>query len=199
MSTARSEREVYDAFYRGNPPWEIGRAQPALAELARSGKLQGRVLDAGCGTGDLSLELASHGLSVLGIDVSPLAIAKAQAKAQSRGFAVDFLVWDARELSGLGHRFDTVIDSGLFHVLDAPETYVEGLRTLLRTSGRVHLLCYCDEEPAGLGPRRVSASELREAFSIGFRLDSLTKTQCNNHRNDGAVAWLASFTRVFSP
>jgi hypothetical protein len=32
------------------PPWEIGQPQPVFAELAASGEIRGRVLDAGCGT-----------------------------------------------------------------------------------------------------------------------------------------------------
>jgi SAM-dependent methyltransferase len=46
----------FDAAYHGTPPWEIGRPQPALAELAEAGALRGRVLDVGCGTGEHALE-----------------------------------------------------------------------------------------------------------------------------------------------
>ena len=49
------EAEDFDSVYmQGVPPWDIGRSQPAFAELAERGLLAGRVLDAGCGTGEQS-------------------------------------------------------------------------------------------------------------------------------------------------
>jgi hypothetical protein len=48
----------------------------------------------------------------------PAFLALAEAKAAERGLRVRFLVWSALELGALGERFDTVLDSGLFHVLD---------------------------------------------------------------------------------
>jgi 2-polyprenyl-3-methyl-5-hydroxy-6-metoxy-1,4-benzoquinol methylase len=56
----------WDAAYRnevfgGPPPWNIGEPQPAIAELIRLGKLRSEMLDAGCGVGDTSIELAAQG------------------------------------------------------------------------------------------------------------------------------------------
>lgn len=57
----------FDAAYDGTPAWEIGRPQPALAELFEEGVIQGRVLDAGCGTGEHALLAAARGLPAVGI------------------------------------------------------------------------------------------------------------------------------------
>jgi 2-polyprenyl-3-methyl-5-hydroxy-6-metoxy-1,4-benzoquinol methylase len=43
------------------------------------------VLDAGCGTGENALLVASLGFSVLGVDVAETALAMARAKADDRG------------------------------------------------------------------------------------------------------------------
>jgi hypothetical protein len=57
----------WDASYRDGPaPWDIGRPQPAIVRLASAGGIAGAVLDAGCGTGENTLHVASLGLSVLG-------------------------------------------------------------------------------------------------------------------------------------
>ena len=108
-------RAMYDA---GPPPWDIGRPQPAFLELAEQGVLAGRVLDVGCGTGEHALMAAARGLDATGIDAVPRAITLAQRKARDRGLAARFLVWDALRLPDLGEEFDTVVDSGLFHVFD---------------------------------------------------------------------------------
>jgi SAM-dependent methyltransferase len=69
-----------------------------------------------------------------------------------------FLVMDALALKDLPEVFDSVIDSGLFHVYsdEDRQRYVEGLVTVLKPGGRLFLLCFSDEEPGTQGPRRVS-------------------------------------------
>src|SRR5438094_4073528 len=60
----------WDASYLDGPaPWDIGQPQPAIVRLASEGGFAGAVLDAGRGTGENALHVASLGLSVLGIDV----------------------------------------------------------------------------------------------------------------------------------
>src|SRR3712207_2852071 len=108
--------EMFDAVYDGTPPWDIGRPQPVFQSLADLGALRGRVLDAGCGTGEHTVMAAALGLDATGVDSSLKAIARAHDKAAARRVSVRFLVADALALQALGERFDTVLDSGLFHV-----------------------------------------------------------------------------------
>lgn len=76
----------WDASYHSGPaPWDIGRPQPAIVRLAAGGGFAGAVLDAGCGTGENALLVASLGFSVLGVDVAETALAMARAKADDRG------------------------------------------------------------------------------------------------------------------
>ena len=70
---------AYEAGSR--PPWDIGRPQPAFVRLADGGLLRGRVLDAGCGSGEHALLAAARGADVVGVDVSPRAIARALTQA----------------------------------------------------------------------------------------------------------------------
>src|SRR6266542_3914975 len=110
--------EEFEAMYATTPPWDIGRPQPAFLELAETGALRGRVLDVGCGTGEHALMAARVELPATGIDAAPTAIAIAERKARERDLSARFLVRDALEIDSLGERFDTVLDCGLFHVLD---------------------------------------------------------------------------------
>src|SRR5580704_13313381 len=101
----------WDSSYEGSaPPWDIGRPQPAFQRLAGRGLLSGRLLDAGCGTGEHVLLAAAHGADATGVDISPRAIERARAKAAERGLPARFEVADVLRLGELGMTFDTVID-----------------------------------------------------------------------------------------
>ncbi len=163
----------FDDAYRGTPPWEIGRPQPALAALVDAGEVTGRVLDVGCGTGELALLAAARGLDVTGVDGSPRAITIARQKAADRGIAgVRFEVGDALDLRALGAMFDTVLDSGVFHVFndDDRARYVESIRQVTVIGARYHLLVFSDATPGDWGPRRVRRSDLDAAFANGWEL-----------------------------
>ena len=173
---ARPRRpEDFEALYAGTPPWDIGRPQPAFLELARAGRLRGRVLDVGCGTGEHALMVAGLGLDATGLDAAPTAIATAERKAAERRLTVRFLVWNALDLAALNQQFDIVLDCGLFHVFDddARAAYVTSLRRVMRPGSRYHLLCFSDRLPGGLGPRRVSEQEIRTSFRDQWQIDSV--------------------------
>jgi SAM-dependent methyltransferase len=165
--------ESFDDAYRGTPPWEIGRPQPALAALVDTGEVTGHVLDVGCGTGELALLAATRGLDVIGVDSSPRAIAIARQRAADRGIAgVRFEVGDAMDLGVLGAAFDTILDSGVFHVFndDDRTRYVESLRQVALIGARYHLLVFSVATPGDWGPRRIRRDELDAAFAHGWEL-----------------------------
>jgi SAM-dependent methyltransferase len=157
------------------PPWDIGRPQPAFVRLAEGGLLTGRVLDAGCGTGEHTLLAASVGAEAMGVDISPLAIERARGKAAERGVMARFEVADALNLAALGLTFDTIIDSGVFHVFDDESRvrYVQSLASVLHPGGTCYLMCFSDRQPGTMGPRRVSQDELRAAFGDGWMVLSI--------------------------
>jgi SAM-dependent methyltransferase len=193
----------WDAVYAADmpAPWDIGRPQPAFVRLADRGLLSGRVLDAGCGSGEQTLLAAARGADAMGVDISPRAIGRARRKAAERGLAARFEVADALSLGGLGLTFDTVIDSGLFHVFDDPDrvTYVASLASALRSGGSCYLMCFSDRQPGGFGPRRVSQDELRAAFGDGWTVIDIAADAFEvNPRfgSDTAQAWLATIRRT---
>ena len=193
----------WDAVYAGGAPapWDIGRPQPAFVRLADRGLLSGRVLDAGCGTGEHTLLAAAHGAAAVGVDISPRAIEQARAKAAERGIAARFDVADMLDPGQLGLVFDTVIDSGLFHVFgdDDRAAYVAGLASVLRSGGTCYLMCFSDRQPGTMGPRRVRQDELRTAFGDGWAVSDITADTFEVNRwGDGTTvqAWLATIRRL---
>src|SRR5918912_3323555 len=90
-SHERRAGQPWDASYLDGPaPWDTGRPQPAIVRLAAEGAFAGAVLDAGCGTGENALHVASLGLRVLGVDVAETALRMARAKAAARGLDAVF-------------------------------------------------------------------------------------------------------------
>lgn len=75
------------------------------------------VLDAGCGTGRVAIELARRGIDVVGVDV------EASMIAQARILAPD-LTWLVADLVGLdlGRTFDVVVLAGNIPLFSAPGT-----------------------------------------------------------------------------
>ncbi|MEU7838293.1 MULTISPECIES: class I SAM-dependent methyltransferase [unclassified Nonomuraea] len=188
-------------LYGTTPPWDVGRPQPAFAALAEAGEFRGRVLDVGCGTGELALLCAGMGLDVTGVDLAPKGLQAAAEKARERGLAVRWLRHDVLRLGELGETFDTVLDSLIFHIFgDADRaTYVESLRAALRPGGRYFMLCFSERQPGAgeYGPRRVTREEIAAAFSDGWKIDSIdAATIDSNLGPEGLAAWLVALIRI---
>ncbi|MFQ5918569.1 MAG: class I SAM-dependent methyltransferase [Thermoplasmata archaeon] len=192
--------EFFDSAYEGTPPWDIGRAQPEFVRLEQAGRIGTTVLDIGCGTGENALYLAQRGHEAWGVDASPRAIKKAEAKSASREIPVTFLVGDAFNLGRLGRTFETAIDSGLFHTFSDQERvrFLDSLARVLPRGGSYFMLAFCEQEPADWGgPRRVTQEEIRATFREGWTVESIqpAKFESNIHP-DGGLAWLSSVTRL---
>lgn len=205
MSSPRFGREQFDSMYAATAPWDIPGPQPAFVALEEAGEIQGSVLDAGCGTGEHALYLASKGHEVWGIDFIPVAIERAKAKAILRGLDVHFQPANALELEKLGRQFDTVIDCGLFHTFgdDERPIYVAGLAKVLRPDGRFHMMCFSDREPGTEGPRRITRREIHNAFRNGWsvkeiresRFETLNYSDGPQFSSGGPKAWLVTIVR----
>jgi cyclopropane fatty-acyl-phospholipid synthase-like methyltransferase len=167
-----------DSYQHNRTPWDIGRPQPAILRLADAGELLEPVLDVGCGSGEHALLAATSGLEVTGIDISPVAVERARAKARQRGLQAEFLVGDVLaldEITRLDPPFRTVLDVGCFHTLsnaDRP-VYASGLASVVEGGGVLHLLCFSEHTPGTDGPRRITQAELRATFSRDWRVDRI--------------------------
>ena len=105
---------------------------PLWRELAAAAA--GPVLELGCGTGRVALELARRGIEITAVDTSPALLEEIGRRAAAGNLEVELLLADARELS-LDRRYALVLaPMQLVHLLEG----AEGRAALLRRA-RAHL------------------------------------------------------------
>ncbi|MEU7283146.1 methyltransferase domain-containing protein [Streptomyces sp. NPDC045431] len=98
------------------------------------------VLDVGCGTGSLSVLLASAGHRVTGVDLAPRMVEQARAKAAAAGLAARFLVGDAAAPPTGEDRFDMLVSRHLIWTLPDPGAALRAWVDRLRPGGRLLLV-----------------------------------------------------------
>jgi cyclopropane fatty-acyl-phospholipid synthase-like methyltransferase len=177
------DKVTFETAYSGEAPWDIPGPQPSFVAFAD--QITGRILDAGCGTGEHSLFFAGRGREVIGIDFLAEPIRRAKQKAIDRSLTAQFEVSDALTLKDCSEQFDNVIDSGLFHCFsdDDRKAYVEGLGHVLKSGGKLFLMCFSDAEPGEQGPRRISRDDLQKAFANGWQIESIEPTAFETNPN----------------
>lgn len=90
-----------------------------------------QILDLGCGTGDLTHEIAKAGAVPTGIDYAASMIEKAQAKYPEISFSVENALAFRTE-----ETFDAVFSNAVLHWIRPPEKVVENVWHCLRSGGR---------------------------------------------------------------
>jgi ubiquinone/menaquinone biosynthesis C-methylase UbiE len=94
-----------------------------------------RVVDVGCGTGNLTFELleAAQGLSLTGIDYSPVFLAAARAKPGAA--AITFEQGDAAALPFADASFDRALSLLVLHFVPEARRAVAEMRRVVRSGG----------------------------------------------------------------
>ncbi len=124
----------YDAkLYKGpNYAARLERADAVFGENAN-------VLDVGCATGEITLDLAQHAGQILGIDHAPNMTETGNAKARERGIDNCRLeALDANDPSLVEGSFDAITNYSLLHLVDDVPSTLSRFHDLLKPGG--HLL-----------------------------------------------------------
>lgn len=185
MTTPAESDDLFESAYRGEapefegirPPWSIGEPQPEIAALIAEGKIRGEVLDAGCGEAALAIHLAERGFTTVGLDMSPTAIKLARAEADKRGLTkAAFAVADISSFGGYDGRFDTIVDSTLFHSMPVEERegYQQSIVRAAAPGASYFVLVFDAGSMPPNGPAHpVTEDELREVVSKYWTIDEI--------------------------
>ncbi len=181
-----------ESYASGQLPWDTGEPEPLLVEFVTSGAVTpGATLEIGAGTGTNAIWMAERGFDVLGVDVSPLAVERAQAKMEGRALRCRFAVWDILAAPPPGGPFQFVFDRGCFHVFDEPverERFAAHVAAALAPGGLWLSLIGSTEGPSReVGPPRRSAREVTVAIEQALEIVELRSAEFHGH---GAKAWL---------
>ena len=95
-----------------------------------------RVLDVGCGTGDLSIAARDAGGDVTGIDFAPVMLVRARRKAPG----IEWVEGDALALPFEAASFDVVVTGFTVRNLESAPRGLAEMRRVLRTGGRLAVL-----------------------------------------------------------
>lgn len=192
-----------ESYARGELPWDTGVPDEQLVELVQGGVIApGRALEVGCGTGTNAVWLAQQGFDVLGVDLAPLAVEKARARAAGAA-RCRFEVRDFVDGEPPGGPFDFVFDRGCFHVFDEAETrarFAGRVAALLAPGGRwLSLVGSTEGGPRDGGPPRRSARDVVAAVEPVLELVELRSMVFAAKLESPPAAWRCLWRRRDQP
>ncbi len=180
-----------ESYAAGQLPWDTGQPEPLLVEFVTSGAVTpGPTLEIGAGTGTNAIWMAERGFDVLGVDVSPLAVERANAKMEGHALRCRFAACDFLAAPPPAVPFQFVFDRGCFHVFDEPDErrrFAEQVADALGPGGLWLSLIGSTEGPSReIGPPRRSAREVTLAIEPALEIVELRSAE---FRGNNAKAW----------
>lgn len=178
----------WEEHYRERPPWDTGRVSAELVRrLAQFEIPRGRAVELGCGTGTNAIWLAQQGFDVTAIDITPTAIAQAEAKAKEAGARVNFVTADVTEPPDLGEPFPFFFDRGCYHAVRRGNAggFLRELDRITAPGAWGIVLTGNAREERKPGPPAVSEETLRAELGRFFDFVSLEEFRFDQDEPDG--------------
>lgn len=120
-----------------------------------------KILDVGCGRGDLSLYLAQQGANVIGIDLSNNHIDLCKTRANNLNLKVNFMVMNAQVPDFEDNVFDIIVGSRIIHHLPDIELFTRECKRLLRKKGFITFIEPLKKNPIVELNRKIFAPKKR--------------------------------------
>jgi len=163
-------------YEQNDTPWDKGVPAPALVRFLQENDISGRILVPGCGRGHDARALGMQtNCSVVGLDLSPTAIAEARRLAAQAAMdtTVSFVVGDFFQLPlQMNGSFDWLVEHTCFCAIEPRQRldYVLAASSALQTGGKIFGIFYLNPDTENGPPFAVSREELSEIFEPHFEL-----------------------------
>jgi methyl halide transferase len=208
MDIRRQMDEIYKDMPLDRIPWNLTEPPEMLIKAVESGKIKPcKAVDLGCGAGNYSIWLASHGFDVTGIDISEHAIKHANDLAAEKNVVCDFVAADLlSDLSEYHGKFDLAYDwEVLHHIFPVDRAkYIHNVHDLLKPDAMYLSICFSEKDPDFGGEGKIrktplgtelyfsSEEELKELFEPLFHINELTTDEIKGKYGHHLVnaAWL---------
>ena len=129
--------------------------------------IRGRLLDYGCGLGDLTYQLAPMFEETIGVDVTPERIAWANGEFHP----VKFYMCNETELDYPDNDFDVVLSSVVINWVDNPHSYLQRIHRVLVRNGHLVILVKAPDAVRNFFRMLLN----KHPGPQGFEIDSMTK------------------------
>ncbi|MGV8171607.1 MAG: class I SAM-dependent methyltransferase [Candidatus Woesearchaeota archaeon] len=188
------EEEKHQAYKKENIDESIVRFNSFL----KSKKINGKLLDVGCGNGKNTIFFEQKGFDAIGIDFAKSAISICKENAKRNRVSSEFLVADILEFKS-EEDFDIIIDCGCLHHI-RKQYWSKYHKMLLKNLGLngyyyLHGICDCEENKRlpkhpknrkwivnknGHYTRFISENEIEKEFGKNFNILRLYKSKSQN-------------------
>lgn len=180
-------------YETSDTPWDSGVVSGELQRVLKEYRIEPcPTLEVGCGTGTNAVYLARQGFEVMGIDLSSLAIERAQRRVADAGVTCRLVADDLLTTTQVRGSFGFIFDSGCYHAVRRVDeaSYVRRLHEWLAPAGWLLVLAGNPRE-GETGPPVVSEEEIRSAFSGRFNIVHLRETRFDARKGDFEIQPLA--------
>jgi len=170
----KAERDWDQCYQDNDTPWDRGEPAPPLVEYMESNSLKGNVLVPGCGLGHDTRFLASKGCDVTGVDLSTLAIQKANASPAPVNGSLTYRLTDFLDPdNGLeNERFDCVFEHTCFCAIDPVRRidYEKAVRRVLKPGGQFLAILFTHLDDPDGPPFPTKPEEVEKLFGNHFEI-----------------------------
>jgi cyclopropane fatty-acyl-phospholipid synthase-like methyltransferase len=196
LPSETSPQDDWDRMYReGLPPWETGKTADELARVLREHRslIAGpTAIELGSGTGADAIYLAKARFDVTAVEISPIAMERARARAEMAGAAVHFVLDDVFKYAETAGKFDLIYDAGFYDYVRR-KNLARLLDVLWRLSrpGSIYLtLAGNSDETDEDGPPGVTERDIQ--FELGRLFEMVELRSCrlaSPRRAEGYLGW----------
>lgn len=158
---SREDRVLWDSVYDSKDYIFGKEPSPFIVEVVRQLPRKGNVLDLGAGEGRNAVYLAQHGLRVDAVDISEVALRKAQRLARERRATIRTVVADLRKYTIRPSQYDVIVC-----VDYVDRNLVKAIREGLKPGGLIVYEAPLSERSAD----GVLSGELKNLFGAGFEI-----------------------------